>query len=60
VVDTFALARLRAVEPAALEAGPLAQFLPATIASVTTSGLLLSANFALANMDVQYIRGSDG
>ncbi len=56
VIDTFALARLRAVEPAQLEGGPLAQFLPATVASVTTSGLSISANYALVNMDVRYVR----
>jgi len=56
VVDTFALARLRAVEPAQVDDSALAQFLPATVASVTTSGLSISANFALVNMDVHYAR----
>jgi hypothetical protein len=56
VIDTFSLARLRAVEPAQLEDGPLAQFLPATVASVTTSGLSISANYALVNMEVNYVR----
>ena len=56
VVDTFELARLRAVEPAQLDDSAFAQFLPATVASVTTSGLALSANFALVNMDVHYVR----
>jgi hypothetical protein len=56
VIDTFELARLRAVEPDQLDDGPLAQFLPATVASVTTSGLSLSANYALVNMDVSIVR----
>jgi len=43
VVDTFELARLRAVEPSQLDDSAFAQFLPATVASVTTSGLSLSA-----------------
>jgi hypothetical protein len=60
VVDTFDLARLRAVEPDQLGGTPLAQFLPATIASVTTSGLSLAANFALANADVRIARTTDG
>ena len=58
VIDTFDLAQLRAVEPAQLDDSALAQFLPATVASVTTSGLSLSANFALVNMDVRYVRTS--
>jgi hypothetical protein len=56
VIDTFELARLRAVEPDQLGETPLAQFLPATIASVTTSGLSPSANFALANTDLKVAR----
>jgi hypothetical protein len=61
VIDTFQLARLRAVEPDQLDDGALAQFLPATVASVTTSGLSLSANFALVNMDVSIVRSlTDG
>jgi hypothetical protein len=58
IVDTFELARLRAVEPSQLDGTAFAQFLPATVASVTTSGLSISANFALVNMDVQYVRTS--
>ena len=50
IVDTFALSRLRAVEPAHLDETALAQFLPATVASVTTSGLLLAANYGLLNV----------
>ncbi len=60
VLDTFALARLRAVEPAQLDDTAIAQFLPATVASVTTSGLSLSANYALVNMEVNYLRTPDG
>jgi hypothetical protein len=56
VIDTFELGRLRAVEPAQLDDSAFAQFLPATVASVTTSGLSISANFALVNMDVRYLR----
>lgn len=61
VADTFDLARMRAVEPDQLDDSPLAQFLPATVASVTTSGLSISANYALVNMNVNYVRTpSDG
>ncbi len=60
VVDTFDLARIRAVEPADLDEGALAQLLPATVASVTTSGLSISANYALVNMDATVVRGIDG
>jgi hypothetical protein len=56
VIDTFELARVRAVEPDKLADGPLAQFLPATVASVTTSGLLFAANYALVNMDYTIAR----
>jgi hypothetical protein len=59
VVDTFELARLRAVEPSQLDDSAFAQFLPATVTSVTTSGLSISANYALVNMDVHYVRTSD-
>jgi hypothetical protein len=60
VVDTFDLARLRAVEPDQLADTSLTQFLPATIAAVTTTGLLLTANYALANTDVIVKRTPDG
>jgi hypothetical protein len=56
VIDTFDLARMRAVEPDRLDDGALAQYLPATVASVTTSGLSLSANFAMLNMDIRFVR----
>ena len=56
VIDTFDLARMRAVEPAQLDDSAFAQFLPATVASVTVSGLLISANYALVNMDAAYVR----
>jgi hypothetical protein len=49
VIDTFDLARLRAVEPDQLLDTPLGQFVPATIAAVTTTGLNLAAIFALVN-----------
>ena len=58
VVDTFELARLRAVEPSQLDDSAFAQFLPATVASVTTSGLSISANYALVNMEVKHVRTS--
>lgn len=50
IVETFALSRLRSVEPNHLDDTALAQFLPATVASVTTSGLLLAANYGLLNV----------
>ncbi|ODR25780.1 hypothetical protein [Mycolicibacterium porcinum] len=58
IVDTFELARLRAVEPADLDSTALAQFLPATVASVTTSGLLLAANYSLLNLVPTIIRSA--
>jgi hypothetical protein len=57
--ETFALARIRAVEPSHLDDTALAQFLPATVASVTTSGLLLAANYALLNVEASISRGVD-
>ena len=38
------------------ERGAWSLFGVATVASVTTSGLSLSANFALVNMDVRVVR----
>ena len=60
IIDTFDLARLRAVEPDHLDDGPLGQFLPATVAATTTSGLLLAANYALANIEATIARSGDG
>ncbi|MGY1933682.1 hypothetical protein ACW9HE_32895 [Nocardia gipuzkoensis] len=58
ITDTFALAQIRAVEPAQLDGTALAQFLPATVASVAVSGLVMAANFALANTDVRIVRST--
>jgi hypothetical protein len=58
VIDTFDLACVRAVEPDQLDDTALAQFLPATVASVTTTGLSLSANFAAMNMDLRVVRSN--
>ncbi|MGW6621973.1 hypothetical protein ACWF99_12115 [Nocardia sp. NPDC055002] len=58
ITDTFALARIRAVEPAQLDDTTLAQFLPATVATVAVSGLVMAANFALVNTDVRIVRST--
>lgn len=50
VNDTFALARLRSVEPAQIDRTPYAQFLPATITAVTLYELAISANLARVNL----------
>lgn len=58
--DTLALARLRAVEPDDVAATPYGGFLPATVMAATLRGVSISANLALNNNIVQYLRGDDG
>lgn len=46
VSETFDEAKKRAVEPAQIDAGALAQFLPAVLAAVTLHPITIMANFA--------------
>jgi hypothetical protein len=54
--ETFALARLRAVEPAQIEERPYAQFLPATVSAAALHGISISANFSRVNGMAQHVR----
>ncbi len=49
VNETLDLAKIRAVEPAWVDASPYAQFLPATIMAATYHALTISANLAANN-----------
>ena len=49
VVETFELARLRAVEPSQVDTKPYAQFLPATSSPAMPYGVSIAANFARVN-----------
>jgi hypothetical protein len=46
IPDTFALARIRAIEPAALDDSVLARFLPATIAAVAARRITIGVDLA--------------
>ena len=54
--DTFALARLRAVEPDRVADTRYAAFLPATVSEATVRGLGISANLARNNMLFKHLR----
>jgi hypothetical protein len=56
VHDTFALARLRAVEPDRVADTRYAAFLPATVSEATVRGLGISANLSRNNMLTKFIR----
>jgi hypothetical protein len=59
--DTFALAKVRAVEPTQIDATPYARFLPATTSAVTLHGLSIAANYARVNDVNAFIPGgTDG
>jgi hypothetical protein len=59
--ETFALARLRAVEPAQVEQLAYAQFLPATVSATALYGVSISANYSRVNGVFQRVRReSDG
>jgi hypothetical protein len=59
--DTFALAKVRAVEPTQIDATPYARFLPATTSAVTLHGLSIAANYARVNDVNAFItRRADG
>jgi hypothetical protein len=54
--ETLDLAKVRAVEPAQIDATAYATFLPATIMATTHSGLTISANLALNNNVQTFVR----
>jgi hypothetical protein len=54
--ETFALARLRAVEPAHIEQGPYAQFLPATVSAAMLYGISIAANYSRVNGVSRHMR----
>ena len=56
VRDTFALAKLRAVEPDRVADTRYAAFLPATVTEATVRGLGISANLAYNNMLAKFMR----
>jgi hypothetical protein len=57
--ETFALARLRAVEPAQIEQRPYAQFLPATVSPATLYGISIAANYSRVNGVAQHVRSDN-
>jgi len=50
ILETFDLARLRAVEPGHLDDTPYAQLLPATVMSATRVPITISTDLAVANL----------
>jgi hypothetical protein len=50
IVETFEMARSRAVEPEHLDDTPYAQFLPATVMSATSQPITISTDLAVANI----------
>jgi hypothetical protein len=58
--DTLDLARLRGVEPDQVAATPYGGFLPATVMSATVRGVSISANLALNNNVLAFLRDDDG
>jgi hypothetical protein len=55
VKETFIMAKRRAVEPKHIEPTALARFIPATLASVTTGGISISANYAINNEIMKFV-----
>jgi hypothetical protein len=49
VRETFDMARKRAVEPAQIDHGPYAQFLPSTLMAVTLHPVTIATNLAVSN-----------
>jgi len=58
--EALALARLRAVEPAHVDASTYARFLPATTSAATLYGISISANFSRVNQFAAQIGTTDG
>jgi hypothetical protein len=57
--ETLELAKLRAVEPGAIDGTPYAAFLPATVMSATLNGISIAVNLALANQVFDFMGGDD-
>jgi len=60
VTETFALARLRAVEPTQIDSTPYASFLPATASASALRGISIAANLANVNSVNAFVQGGDG
>jgi hypothetical protein len=60
IPDTMRLARQRAVEPAQLDEGAVARFLPATITAVTTHGISIGLAYAVGNLVHLALEEEDG
>ena len=59
--ETFALLRIRAVEPADIESRPYAQFLPATTSAATLYGVSIATNYSRVNdLAAQLEAAADG
>jgi hypothetical protein len=58
VAETFALARLRAVEPAHVDTTPYARFLPATVAASTLMQVSIALNLAANNGLTAHLEGA--
>jgi len=56
IIETFEMARLRAVEPTMVDDLPYARFLPATMMTVTTYLLTISTNLSVNNQMYAYIK----
>jgi hypothetical protein len=55
--ETLDLARLRAVEPAQVDARTYARFLPATTSAATLYGISIAANYSRVNTVLAHITG---
>jgi hypothetical protein len=60
VTESFALARLRAVEPGQLDPTPYAAFLPATASASTLRGMSIGATFTAVNGVSAFVEGDPG
>jgi hypothetical protein len=60
VSETFALAKLRAVEPTQIDSTPYASFLPATATASALRGISIAANFANVNNVNAFVQGGGG
>jgi hypothetical protein len=60
VTETFALAKLRAVEPTQIDSTPYASFLPATASASALRGISIAANFANVNNVNAFVQGDAG
>ena len=60
VAETFALAKLRAVEPTQVDATAYASFLPATASASALRGISIAANFATVNNVNAFVQEDGG